>query len=64
MDFNDLIEYLYVTDQLDNTFGLKEKCPECHSYLEETNDNAYPYYCPNCDMFLNIDKTQGLKKSK
>ncbi len=64
MDLNDFIEYLVVTDQVDSNFALKEKCPKCDGDLDKTNDNAYPFYCPNCDMFINRKKTEGVKKSK
>ena len=32
--------------------------------LETTNDYAFPYYCPNCDMFINKNKTEGKKLEK
>jgi len=64
MDLDKFIEYLVVTDQVDETFALKEKCPECNTTLEKTDDNAYPFYCPNCKMFINKNKTEGIIKSK
>ncbi|MBQ6538794.1 MAG: hypothetical protein IJL76_00760 [Bacilli bacterium] len=62
MDIDKLIEYMYATDQLDDNFGLKEKCPVCGKELEKSNDRDYPYYCPNCDMVVNKNKTEGKKK--
>ena len=64
MDLDKFIEYLYVTNQVDGNFKLKEKCPECGTPLEEVNDNAFPYYCPKCNMFINKDKTEGLINTK
>ena len=64
MNVDDLMEYLYSTNQVDNTFGLKETCPVCGKELETTNDYAFPYYCPNCDMFINKNKTEGKKLEK
>ena len=61
LDLDKLIECLYVNNELDSNFGLKEKCPDCFTPLEETNDNAYPYYCPKCKMFINKEKTEGIK---
>ena len=64
MDLDKLIEYLYTTDQINDQFGLKEKCPSCNTPLEETDDNAFPYYCPKCKMFINKDKTEGIINTK
>ena len=64
MDLDKFIEYLVVTDQVDSNFQLKEKCPKCNNNLETTNDNAFPFYCPNCDMFINRKKTEGTIKPK
>ena len=63
MDLDKFIEYMYVTDQLDDTFGLKEKCPVCGKELEKSGDSSFPYYCPNCEMLINKNKTEG-KKTK
>lgn len=62
MDVDDLIECMYATNKLDNNFGLKEECPVCGKELEKTNDSAFPYYCPNCEIEINKNKTEGKKK--
>ena len=62
MDLDKFIEYLYVTNQVDGNFKLKEKCPQCGEPMDYTNDNAYPFYCPNCRIFVNKDKTEGVKE--
>ncbi len=63
MDLDQLIECLVANDKLDDTFGLKEECPECHTTLVKTNDGAFPYYCPNCELLINKNKTEGKKKT-
>lgn len=60
----ELFEYLYVTGQVDKNLKLKEKCPKCNTPLEETNDNAYPYYCPKCKLLINKEKTEGVEITK
>ena len=62
MDLDKMMEYLIVTGQVDDTFKLKEKCPQCGETMDNTNDNAYPYYCPNCRIFVNKDKSEGVKE--
>jgi predicted amidophosphoribosyltransferase len=47
-NLDDLMEYLIVTNQVDETFGLKPTCPSCGEPLEKSGDIEYPYYCPNC----------------
>ena len=64
MDFKDFIECLYVNNQLDSNFGLKELCPQCNTPLQEVDDNAYPYYCPKCELFINKSKTEGIEKNR
>ncbi len=64
MDLDKFIEYMMVTDQLDDTFGLKEKCPSCGKELQKSNDRAFPYYCPNCELLISKDKTEGKKLTK
>ena len=60
----DLFEYLFVTGQVDKNLKLKEKCPQCYTPLEETNDNAYPYYCPKCKILISKEKTEGVEITK
>ena len=64
MDVDKLIEYLVVTGQVDDNFELKEVCPVCGSPMDKIDDDAFPYYCPKCDMFINKDKTQGKEREK
>ena len=47
-NLDDLMEYLIVTNQVDETFGLKPTCPSCGEPLEKSGDLEYPYYCPSC----------------
>ena len=64
---DDFMEYLYVTGQVDENFGLKPTCPSCGQPLEKTNNPEYPYYCPSCgkkfDENLN-EKEQGYTKRR
>ena len=48
---NDLIGYLYATDQLDEFFGMKKiiKCPGCNTELLVYEDNLL--YCPNFSKY-------------
>ena len=64
MDLDDLIECMYATNQLDDTFGLKEDCPVCGEKLESTGDSAFPYYCPDCELFISKDKKEAKNKTK
>lgn len=64
IDLDKFIEYLYVTNQINDQFELKEKCPNCFTPLEEVDDNAYPYYCPKCNIFINKEKTEGIINTK
>lgn len=57
MDVDKFIEYLVVTGQVDENFGLKEKCPICNTPMDNTDDKAFPFYCPKCDKFISKDKT-------
>ena len=57
MDIDKFIEYLVVTNQVDENFSLKEKCPICSSTMDEVDDEAFPYYCPVCCKFISEDKT-------
>ena len=50
---DDLIEYLVVTNQVDENFGLKPICPLCHEPLEKQDDIEYPFYCPSCKKEFN-----------
>ena len=62
MDINELMEMLIVTGQVDENLGLKEKCPQCGEPMDNTDDDAFPYYCPNCRIIVNKDKTEGVKE--
>ncbi len=62
MDIDKLMEYLIVTGQVDDNLKLKEECPQCGTPLDETLDNAYPFYCPKCHMFINKAKSEGIKE--
>ena len=64
MDLDKFMEYMVVTGQVDDTFGLIETCPKCGKPLEKCNDSAFPYYCPNCELFINKLKIEGSKKTK
>lgn len=64
MDVDKFIEYLVVTGQVDDNFSLKEKCPICNNPMDNVDDSAFPYYCSNCDMFINKDKTEGKSNEK
>ena len=64
MDLDKYIEYLFVTDQLDNNFNIKEKCPKCKNDLMKVDDNAYPFFCPKCNIFFNKKKTKGIINTK
>ena len=37
-NLDDLMEYLIVTNQVDETFGLKPTCPSCGEPLENNDD--------------------------
>ena len=64
MDIDKFIEYLVVTGQVDENFGLKEECPICGNLMDNVSDDAFPYYCPNCCMFISKDKTIRKEKEK
>ena len=64
MDIDKFIEYLVVTNQVDNHFGLKETCPICENLMENIDDNAFPYYCPVCNMFISKDKSEKKSNEK
>ena len=59
-DLDKLIEYLVVTDSVDECLGLKPTCKECNTSLEKKNDPEYPYYCPKC----NIEYDENLNKKE
>lgn len=68
-DLDDLIEYLIVTDQVDENFALKPTCPFCYNPLDKTDDEEFPYYCPKCNKKFNknlteYQNTQGMKGRK
>ncbi len=57
MDLDKFIEYLVVTGQVDDNFGLKETCPICGNLMDNVDDDAFPYYCPVCNKFISKDKS-------
>ncbi len=55
---DEMMGYLISTNQVDETFGLKPKCPICGEPLEKNNDPDYPYICPNCNKEFNESLTE------
>ena len=64
MRADDLFEYLFVTDQLDEHFGIKEimKCPKCNSELYIYEDNVL--YCPLCDSLNRYNTNKKIYNKK
>lgn len=66
MNPNDLIGYLFATDQLDEFLGLKEdsilKCPGCNSELYFYEGNIL--YCPNCKKFTEYNLSKKIYNKK
>ena len=46
MDFDKLMEFMYVSDYVDENLSIKEECPICKERMNNTYDNAFTYYCP------------------
>lgn len=67
MELDKLIEYLVVTNQVDENFGLKPTCPFCYEPLDKNDDPEYPLYCPKCNKEFTENLTEykesGYKKS-
>ena len=57
MDLEELMGFMYVSDYVDENLSLKEECPMCKERMNNTYDNAFPYYCPRCEIFVNKDKS-------
>ena len=65
MKSDDLISYLYATNQLDQYLGYKGtvlKCPGCNSELYIYENNIL--CCTNCDSFTRYYKKEKIYNKK